>query len=162
MMNFSAAMILHFRYIQQKWMMLAVNCHPNFLIYPCVDCYAGLHAQRILPHLDISVNYLILLEQVPSYFLLVYRKHHFTTVWLVFTEFVLILSLVFADPTNICLRHSLANLVACAIGTCDSGKPSHLWHLVFAPEKLQGTYFAGSMVWTLFNWYRDMESLLYF
>ena len=61
-------------------------------------------------------------------------------------ELVLTLSLVFADPTDICLRHSLANLVACATGTCDSGKASHLWHLVFAPEKLQGTYFAGYMV----------------
>ena len=63
-----------------------------------------------------------------------------------FKQLVLILSLVFADSTDICLRHSLANLVACAIGTCDSGKASHLWHLVFAPERLQGTYFAGYMV----------------
>ena len=70
---------------------------------------------------------------------------------LILTDFVLLLSLVFADPTDVCLRHSLANLVACAIGTCDSGKASHLWHLVFAPERLKGTYFAGGMVWTLFN-----------
>ena len=63
-----------------------------------------------------------------------------------FKQFILISSLVFADPTDVCLRHSLANLVACAIGTCDSGKASHLWHLVFAPEKLKGTYFAGYIV----------------
>ena len=70
-----------------------------------------------------------------------------------FTDIVLLLSLAFADPTDVCLRHSLANLIACAIGTCDTDKASHLWHLVFSPERLKGTYFAGGMVWTLFNLY---------
>ena len=59
------------------------------------------------------------------------------------------MNLVFADPTDICLLHCLANLVACAIGTQEQAKSSHLWYLVFAPEKLEGTYFAGCMVWTL-------------
>ena len=61
----------------------------------------------------------------------------------------LITNFVFADCTDICLRHSLANLVACAIGTQESARSSHLWYLVFAPEKLKGTYFAGCMVYAL-------------
>ena len=52
----------------------------------------------------------------------------------------------FADPTDIHLRHSVANLVACALGTCTSKKSSHLWYLVFAPEALRGTYLPGYMV----------------
>ena len=52
----------------------------------------------------------------------------------------------FADPTDIYLRHSVANLVACALGTRTCEKSSHLWYLVFAPEALRGTYLAGYMV----------------
>ena len=52
----------------------------------------------------------------------------------------------FADPTDINMRHSVANLVACALGTRTCEKSSHLWCLVFAPEALCGTYLAGYMV----------------
>ena len=52
----------------------------------------------------------------------------------------------FADPTDVHLRHSVANLVACALGTCTRIKSSHLWYLIFAPEALRGTYLAGHMV----------------
>ena len=52
----------------------------------------------------------------------------------------------FTDPTDIHLRHSVANLVACALGTHTCEKSSHLWYLVFAPEALRGTYLAGYMV----------------
>lgn len=52
----------------------------------------------------------------------------------------------FADPTDIHLRHSVANLVACALATHTCEKSSHLWYLVFAPEALRGTYLAGYMV----------------
>lgn len=62
------------------------------------------------------------------------------------------MNLVFADATDTCLLHCLANLVACAIGTQEQAKCSHLWYLVFASEKLEGTYFAGCMVWTLFTY----------
>ena len=51
------------------------------------------------------------------------------------------------DSTDIQLRHSVANLVASALGTsCTSKMRSHLWLLIFAPEALQGTYLAGYMV----------------
>ena len=62
------------------------------------------------------------------------------------------MNLVFADATDTCLLHCLANLVACAIGTQEQAKSSHLWYLVFASEKLEGTYFAGCMVRTLFTY----------
>jgi len=51
-----------------------------------------------------------------------------------------------SDSTDIQLRHSVANLVACALGTYKGEKSSHLWYLIFAPEALQGTYLAGYMV----------------
>ena len=52
------------------------------------------------------------------------------------------------DSTDIQLRHSVANLLASALGTssCTSKMSSHLWFLIFAPETLQGTYLAGYMV----------------
>ena len=56
------------------------------------------------------------------------------------------LSTWFTDSTDIHLRHSLANLVAYALGTCKGERSSHLWYLIFDPETLQGTYFAGYMV----------------
>ena len=52
----------------------------------------------------------------------------------------------YVDPTDIHLRHSLANLVDCALGTHERTKSSHLWTLAFAPETLKGTYLAGCMV----------------
>ena len=59
----------------------------------------------------------------------------------------------FLDPTDIHIRHSLANVVACALGTHEStiAKTSHLWTLTFAPETLKGTYLAGYMVTYLYN-----------
>ena len=61
-------------------------------------------------------------------------------------EFGIVSHTWFADPTDIYLRHSVANLVACALGAHTCEKSSHLWYLVFAPEALCGTYLAGYMV----------------
>ena len=48
------------------------------------------------------------------------------------------------DQSDVDLRHSVANLIAVVLG-CPSGS-NHLWYLIFAPEKLAGTYMTGFMV----------------
>ena len=67
-------------------------------------------------------------------------------IWFAYNVFLNFTLCPYIDPTDIHLRHSLANLVACALGTHEHTKSSHLWTLAFAPETLKGTYLAGCMV----------------
>ena len=49
----------------------------------------------------------------------------------------------FADPMETSLGHSLANMVA---ATLACGESCHLWHHMFAADKLLDTHVTGFMV----------------
>ena len=51
---------------------------------------------------------------------------------------------IFADQSDIDLRHSLANLVAVIVGS--PPKSNHLWYHLFAPHMLEKSYMPGFMV----------------
>ena len=120
--------------------MLATNFRPPFLICLLYNWFAGLRVRSVTLHLGLSTICFLFL----------------TKVWIVLFNLLLDLQdeeyvaveshTCFADPTDIHLRHSMANLVACALGTCTCDRSSHLWYLIFAPEALQGTFLAGYMV----------------
>ncbi len=53
-------------------------------------------------------------------------------------------SFVGADQSDVDLRHSLANLVAVVLGS--PSRSNHLWFHLFAADRLEGTYMTGFMV----------------
>ena len=55
-----------------------------------------------------------------------------------------LLSFSCAGPSDLELRHAIANIVAAVLGTPE--KSTHLWLHMFSPSDLDGTYMTGFMV----------------
>lgn len=50
----------------------------------------------------------------------------------------------FTGPSDIELRHAIANVIAAVLGTPE--KSTHLWWHIFSPNDLDSTYMTGFMV----------------
>ena len=48
------------------------------------------------------------------------------------------------DPSQIDLRHALANIIAVVFGL--PSRSTHLWYHMFAPDDLESSYLTGCMV----------------
>ena len=55
-----------------------------------------------------------------------------------------VLKLFSAGPSDLELRHAIANIIAAVLGTPE--KSTHLWLHMFSPSDLDGTYMTGFMV----------------
>ena len=51
---------------------------------------------------------------------------------------------MYVDPSDVDLRHALANMIAVVFGLPDHS--THLWYHMFSPRDLENSYLTGFMV----------------
>ena len=63
---------------------------------------------------------------------------------LLLSAYYIAVSIIYIDPSDVDLRHALANMIAVVFGLSDHS--THLWYHMFSPGDLENSYLTGFMV----------------